>query len=393
MTDLPVSETRDNSQPGGRRATLLMLGTVNHPHVEHLAIAMAERGLHVAVGGDVEPSLPETVLGEHGIVVHQAPRARRSTVSGLVNHVAWIRRLVRTLRPDAVHAHWMPGYAFQAALAGASPLAAMAWGSDIYRADRLRRAAGRFATRRAGLVMTDSSDLLARLEDLGAPPERTFLINWGVDLERFSPASGDRSGPRQRLGLAPGPTMLSPRSLAAVYNIPTIIDAFGRLGSEVGHLQLVLKHMGVENADLGLLPHPERIRMVGHVPYERMADYYRAADVCISAASSDSSPRSVWEAMACGCPVVVSDLPWVRELIEDERHALVVPIEPGAVANAVRRVLEDDELARELRENGRRLVEQHRSRDREMDRLACAYRELIGPTRPRMAAGARIVAT
>ena len=72
-----------------------------------------------------------------------------------------------------------------------------------------------------------------------------------------------------------------------------------------------------------------------------MASYYQAADVCVSIPSSDSSPRSVWEAMACGCPVVVSDLPWVHELIEPERDALVVPIEAAALAGAIGRVLED----------------------------------------------------
>ena len=53
--------------------------------------------------------------------------------------------------------------------------------------------------------------------------------------------------------------------------------------------------------------------MLGNVPVERMPDVYRAADVVVSIPSSDSSPRSVWEALACGRPVVVSDLPWARE--------------------------------------------------------------------------------
>jgi glycosyltransferase involved in cell wall biosynthesis len=53
--------------------------------------------------------------------------------------------------------------------------------------------------------------------------------------------------------------------------------------------------------------------MLGSVPAERMPDVYRAADVVASIPSSDSSPRSVWEALACGSSVVVSDLPWARE--------------------------------------------------------------------------------
>ena len=80
--------------------------------------------------------------------------------------------------------------------------------------------------------------------------------------------------------------------------------------------------------------------------------------------------------MACGCPVVISDLPWVRELITPERDALVVPIEAAAVGGAIRRVLEDRELAAGLGRHGRALAEAHRDRRAEMDRLADVYRRL-----------------
>lgn len=359
------------------RPRVLMLGTVNHPHVEHLAVALSERGLELVVGGDVEPSLPASVLPDAGIEVRAAPRIPRRTVRGLVAHVRWIRRLVRELRPGLVHAHWFPGFGFFAALAGASPLVVMAWGSDVYRANRRQELVNRYVARRADLVMTDSAALLGRLRELGAPPERTMLVNWGVDLERFRPPAGDRDELRERLGLGPGPVVLSPRSLAPVYNIPVIQAAFERVGERFPDAQLVLKHMALTGSELGGLPHSDRVHLVGHVPYETMADYYRAADVCVSIASSDSSPRSAWEALACGCPLVVSDLPWVHELIEPDRHALVVPIDAEAVAAAVERVLGDEALASRLASEGRALVERNRDRRIEMDRLTDALRSLV----------------
>ena len=351
-----------------------MLGTLNHPHVEHLAQAMQERGFEVVVGGDTEPSLPASVLPAAGIPSIPAPPVPRRTLRGAVAHVRWIRRLLRRVEPDLVHAHWMPGFAFLAAAAGARPLIAMAWGSDVFRASLRQELVNRFAVRRADLVMTDSSALISRLEELGAPTDQTFLVNWGVDLERFSPPGGGRPQVRAALGLDDGPAVLSPRSLMPVYNIPTIIAAFHKVSSEVADAQLLLKHMGrSDDAAARELGAPERVHLVGHVPYEQMADWYRAADVCVSIASSDSSPRSVWEAMACGVPVVVSDLPWVSELIEPELHALVVPIDEDAVATAIRRVLTEPELASRLSREGRALVERDRDRRREMDRLATAY--------------------
>ena len=60
----------------GAMTRVLMIGPVNHPHVEHLALAMHERGLDVIVAGNAEPSLPPSVLAEAGIpVLHAPPRA------------------------------------------------------------------------------------------------------------------------------------------------------------------------------------------------------------------------------------------------------------------------------------------------------------------------------
>jgi L-malate glycosyltransferase len=352
---------------------VLMLGPVNHPHVEHLALALRERGLDVTAAGHAEPDLPPSALPAAGVGVRPAPPTRWRTPPGAASHVRWIRGLRRELRPDVVHAHWLCGYAALAAVAGASPLVAMAWGSDVLRADRLRTLANRIALRRSCVAMADSHALLERLVQLGARREATVLVNWGVDLHTFMPLNGARPAVRRRLGLDPGPVILSPRSLNPVYNPETILEAFDLVAETRPDALLVMKHMGVSPPRLATTP---RVRYVGHVPYERMASYCQAADVCVSIPSSDSSPRSVWEAMACGCPVVVSDLPWVHELITPGRDALVVPIDAGALALAIDHVLGDRELAAGLGRHGRLLAETHRDRRAEMDRLAEVYRRL-----------------
>jgi L-malate glycosyltransferase len=354
-------------------ARLLMLGAVNHPHVEHLALAMAERDFDVVVGGDVLDELPSSVLPAAGIALHAAPRSRRGSVEGAVAHVRWVRRLLRELQPDVVHGHWLPGFAFFAAVAGARPLVAMAWGSDVLAARRLQTLANRVALRRATLAMADSQALMDRLVALGA--RRRVLVNWGVDLDTFRPAAArERAALRRELGLGDGPVVLSPRSLMPVYNPRTIVDAWAEVAAERPDVQLVLKHMGVVREALGELPHADRVHVVGHVDYERMAAYYRVADVCVSIASSDSAPRSVFEAMACGAPCVLSDLPWVHEQIRDGREALIVPIERGAVAAAVRRLLDEPDA---IAERARALVEREHDSAVHMDRLAAAYRSLL----------------
>jgi glycosyltransferase involved in cell wall biosynthesis len=374
-----ITATRGTSEHyGALMARLLMLGTVNHPHVEHLALAMAERGFDVMVGGNALPELPASVLPASGIKLSDAPPRERSTALGAAAHVRWIRGLLREQRPDVTHAHWLPGFACFAALAGAKPLVAMAWGSDVLRARPLQTLADRIALRRAALVMADSQALMDRLVALGADPEACVLVNWGVDLDTFQPAGdGERGALRRELGLDDGPVVLSPRSLMPVYNPRTIVDAWAEVAGDRPDVQLVLKHMGVVREELGPLPFPERVHMVGHVAYERMVAYYRVADVCVSIPSSDSAPRSVFEAMACGAPCVLSDLPWVHEQIGDEREALIVPIDRAAVAGAMRRMLADRELASGIARRARELVERRHDGAAQMDRLAETYRSLL----------------
>ena len=361
----------------GERMRLLMFGSLNHPHVEHLALAMQDRGFEVTVGGDILPNLPRSVLPESGIPIFVAPQQVRGSARGAAAHVRWIRRLLRELQPDVVHAHWLCGFACFAALAGAKPLVAMAWGSDVLRADRLKRAADRVALqprdlRHGRLAGADRCDGRPR----GAARERA-ADELGC-RPRALPTAGRRSRRRTRWrsGCRRGGSILSPRSLMPLYNPRTIVDAFELLADELPDTHLVLKHMGTDRPPVGPLRYPDRVSIVGHVPYARMVDWYQASDVCVSIASSDSSPRSVWEAVASGTPCVVSDLPWVHELIEPGRDALVVPIAPEPVAAAIRTVLVDPALAEGLASNGRRLVEAHHNQAVEMDRVADSYRRL-----------------
>jgi glycosyltransferase involved in cell wall biosynthesis len=113
--------------------------------------------------------------------------------------------------------------------------------------------------------------------------------------------------------------------------------------------------------------------MLGSVPAERMPDVYRAADVVVSIPSSDSSPRSVWEALACGSSVVVSDLPWAREELVDGKHAVLAELEPLAVAEAIERAFDDEQLEVE----GRRLAETELDPSTWSMRIDALYRSVV----------------
>jgi len=120
------------------------------------------------------------------------------------------------------------------------------------------------------------------------------------------------------------------------------------------------------------------VSVVGYLDQAEIAELFRAADVTVSVPKSDSSPRSVWEAMASGSPTVLSDLPWAHELIEGGRHALVVEPTVEAVAGAIERVLGDEQLRTGIVAEARELVERRRDRNVELGRVEACYRDLAG---------------
>jgi len=352
-----------------------MLGAVNSPHLELLAREMSERGHDVRVAGHTNPTQPASGLEADGIPVEASSAVAPRLGLHLPRHVRWLRKLVDRVRPEVVHAHWLSAFPFAAALARVRPLIATPWGSDVYLADWRGQIANRVAARRSDVLAVNSPDIAERVIRMGTRRERVVLIQWGVDLDLFSPVTEDRAELRGRLGLGPGPMVLSARGTKPIYNLRTVLDAFARVADSLPDAQLVVMHPARGQPALDGIPHADRVHLVGSVPHERMADYYRAADACVSIPSSDGSPRSVWEAMACACPCVLSGLPWLEGMVEPDTQALTVPIDAAAVASAVTRLLRDDRLAGLVGAGGRTLVRARHDRSAHMDRLSRLYRE------------------
>ena len=316
---------------------LLLLGTRNSPHLIDLARDLAPHLEAVTLAGWAAPDLPPPPPDS----VAMPPLTLRRGAAPL--RIAWERWLVARYRPDVVHVHGATAFATAAVQARIHPLVVTTWGSDVLLSRGRTRRNVAVALRGADAVTADSPMLARAARELGARDPQ--LLGWGVDTEAFAP--GDKAAARRRLGLPDGRLILSARASTPLYNPETVVAAFDLVADRDPAARLVVKHLG----DAPAIPsrHPDRVHRLGPLPRERLPDVYRAADVCVSIPSSDSAPRSVWEAMACGCPCVLSDLPWLDGMIRDE--AVVTAVDAQAVAAAIERA------GAALAERGRKLVE------------------------------------
>jgi glycosyltransferase involved in cell wall biosynthesis len=326
-----------------------------------------------------------------GVAVHDLTRYFNRPV---IRYALWtltVRRLLRLHRPDILHAHRVSSAGWLGAASGFHPFVVTPWGSDLYlHPQRLRAAAwlARQALRRADLVTADSRDLVAQAVAFGAEPGRVEVIQWGVEFSVFHPAA-NREALRRQLGWEAGPVILSPRGLERVYNLGVIIAAFAELRRRQPAARLVLRaynanleyqaelEQQIERLGLG-----QSVEWIGVLePWEKTALLYQAADVAVSVPSSDGTPVSVLEAMACGVPVVASDLPSLREWIEERRSGrLVAPGDVKALANALDCLLSDPATALGYAQEARKIVRSRADHHLEMTRMLTLYRELASTT-------------
>ena len=104
------------------------------------------------------------------------------------------------------------------------------------------------------------------------------------------------------------------------------------------------------------------IDFTARVAFDRLPSHISSADICLGVFGSTSKaqrviPNKVWHALAVGRPVVTGDGPAVREVLRDGEHCLLVPFgNASAIARALTRLADDEELARRLVTNGADLV-------------------------------------
>jgi glycosyltransferase involved in cell wall biosynthesis len=316
------------------------VGDARSVHLHRWADAFSERA-------DVHLVSTQEYTGSNELVTAHRLSDRGLGVRGMAMTALEMRRLLRTLAPDIVHAHYLVGYGQLAWAAGVRPLMLTAWGTDVYEQAAQGRAS-RFVTRRAlrsaSLVTADSRDLVDAVLALGARRKRTRLVHFGVDLELFRPGSPEVA--RERLGIPKDVLVVaSIRNISPHYNIDTLVRAIGELVTRAPSrpLHLVLKGYFDEptyRAEIDRLVSrlalDDHVTWLGALPRRAVPDVINAADVVVSLARTDSAPVSVVEAMACGVRVVASDLPSLREWIRGPADGwLVDPTSVGEVATAL----------------------------------------------------------
>jgi glycosyltransferase involved in cell wall biosynthesis len=303
------------------------------------------------------------ILKKHKIIYHYLDP---STIP--CPFVPHLLKLLKSILPDGIVCHYASGNKFIASvLYGRCPVAVIAMGSDVFydegdtHLSPLRALLMRMAFRQAAYISAKSELMAARLDKYGV--KSPVRINyWGLNLSRVE--RKDKVTSRIKLGLnVEYPVILSPRAVEPLYNIHLIVKAFKQVRVAVPKACLVI--LGRANNEykstIVSLVHNEQLEQNAifdcEVSQDKLFDYYAAADVVISMARTDGFSNTILEVLAHERPMVIGDIPHVRELLTDGVHAVLCKIAVEDIARALVDVLKNPPKYGQMVAHGRQLVE------------------------------------
>lgn len=218
-----------------------------------------------------------------------------------------------------------------------------------------------YAGMRAASAVIAVSEATRRdlLDRLGLRPDRVFVVHEGLDHELFQPL---------RLRLVDGPYLLFVGSEHPRKNLVALLRAFARLKTDPRWQRLRLVKAGAAGSgeapfreqtlaalrELGLT---DQVTFTEEVPDADLPAYYSGAECLVLPSRAEGFGFPPLEAMACGCPVVVSTAGALPEIVGDA-GLQVPPDDVEGLHRALRTLLGDATLRRTLRDRGLRRAQE-----------------------------------
>jgi len=300
--------------------------------------------------------------------------------SNLAKLVFDFRRLTREIKPDLIHAGPIQTCAFIAILSGFRPVLTMSWGfdlmDDVHRNKWWERVT-RYTLKRSTFFTSDANVTRDKAVTYGMDPEKTIVFPWGVDLEHFRMQNAERRSPNDTF------TLFCNRSWESRYGVDVLARAFVKVAQERDNVNLLLLGGGSQGNIIrqilqngGVL---DRVAFGGQVSQTNLPDWYHRADLYISPSHVDGSSVSLMEALACGLPCLVSDIPANKEwVVEDENGWLFRDGDANQLAEKILAAISQREKLPEIGRSSRRSAEMRADWKKNAEALMNVYRGLGG---------------
>ncbi|MCL2134130.1 MAG: glycosyltransferase family 4 protein [Candidatus Bathyarchaeota archaeon] len=238
---------------------------------------------------------------------------------------------------------------------------------------------GKETLKQADRIITVSNATKEYVLNLGANPSKIKVLHNGVDLNRFKPMPKVRENMRKKLGISKdAKVVLTVRRIVYKNGVDTLIDAANLVIKKKQNIVFIIAGKGPDlvsiQAQIEQLGLEKNIKLTGFVADQDLCLYYNTADMFVlPSKSGEGLPLVALEAMACGLPVIATNVGGINEILVEGFGKLVPADNPEALADAI---VEFAGITNDVSEL-RAIVEAQYSWDKNVAQLVEIYEELI----------------
>lgn len=372
----------------------------------YLSREQTKQGLSVDIVATREPGEPESFHNE-GILVHRVGRPYS------VFSVVKLRELSEVNKINIVHGHLTAsiGYGLCKHILGI-PLVvhihathigalqfsdrlpfrsygfeALAERSSVLKSILRERIAWRDADRLIAVSRSVREELVKYYK---IDREKIRVVHNAVDTERFKPTTArKRAELRKALGLPDKKVILYVGHFGLRKGVHYLVKAIPKVKTQFDNVLLLMvggtpkfiatsAYWDLIRVEIERMGIPENIELVDEVPYERIPQYYAAADVFALPTLYEGLPKVLLEAMASQLPILATKVCGIPEAITNEKSGLLVDArDPDQIAEGLIRLIDDEKDARRLGKEARKRVEKDFTWKRAANKVLQIYKELF----------------
>ncbi|WP_125722656.1 glycosyltransferase [Flavobacterium ustbae] len=288
-----------------------------------------------------------------------------------------IRKIIKKEKPDMVIAERTTSYGFLATLSGSKTIAVAQQGrTDLWPEDSalypFKKFIQKYAFKKAHLIHAWGSAMTIHMKEIGVDMNKVLVLPKGINLSLFTPLTNNSNKIEA----------IVTRSLQPEYRHDSILQAFYILnqraidfsltivgdGNRLEYLKDLAKKMQIEN----------KVIFTGRIPNTELPKLLQQANIYISMPITEGVSASLFEAMACNCFPVVSDIPGNQSWIKHRENGQLITIDDiEMLAEELIWSFENPELRNEAIIRNRKFVEENANYYINMNIIAEKYHELL----------------
>ncbi len=299
-----------------------------------------------------------------------------------------LKTAINEIKPDLIHAHYLPDYGWLASQTDFHPLVLHAWGFTILfkGRDKDNKLSSQMFSK-ADLVFAGDDTAKDRLVEYGCPPEKIFLQAWGVETTRFTPNASSSELKTSLFGNGDLRVVTLVRHLVDICNIDTLVRAIPDIVNEFDDVRFMIIGDGPEKKDLEKLAKDlkidNKIVFTGNIANADLHKYLASSDLYVDTPHPTKGGGGIgvalMEAMSSGLPCVVAKRPGAEAGVRPGFNGQFFKGgDPKDLAQKTIALLNDMDKMKTYGDNSRKLALEIGDFTKNMDIVVTLYEKLIG---------------